>query len=133
MIFKTTHVFCNDFSFWAKSIHISYVKSSPQEVFLKKRCSEIIQQIYMRKPMLKYDFNFIELYWSNFIEITLWYGCSTVNVLYFFRTAFPKSTYEGLLLLRHFIINTANIFANLKTWVLATKIFGITVKVYLDF
>ena len=72
-------------------------------------------------------------YWNNFIEITLWHGCSLVNLFYFFRTAFPKSTYEGLLLLRHFIINTANIFTNLKRWVLGTKIFGITVKVYLDF
>ena len=28
----------------------------------------------------------------NFIEITLWHGCSPVNLLYIFRTAFTKNT-----------------------------------------
>ena len=34
----------------------------------------------------------------NFIEITLRYGCSLVNLLHIFRTAFPKNTTGGLLL-----------------------------------
>ena len=35
----------------------------------------------------------------NFIEIALWHGCVTVNLLHIFRTPFPKNTSEGLLLL----------------------------------
>ena len=34
----------------------------------------------------------------NFIKITLWHGCSPVNLLRIFRTPFYKNTYEGLLL-----------------------------------
>ena len=40
--------------------------------------------------MLKRDFN------SNFIKITLRYGCSPVNLLHIFRTPFTKNT-TGLL------------------------------------
>ena len=35
---------------------------------------------------------------SNFIKITLWHGCSLVNLLHIFRTLFPKSTSGRLLL-----------------------------------
>ena len=35
---------------------------------------------------------------SNFFEITLWYGCSHVNLLHIFRTPFPKNTAGWLLL-----------------------------------
>ena len=38
----------------------------------------------------------IKLLW-NFIEITLWYGGSPVNLLNIFRTSFHKNNYEGLL------------------------------------
>ena len=34
----------------------------------------------------------------NLTEITLWHGCSPVNLLYIFRTLFPKKTSGGLLL-----------------------------------
>ena len=34
----------------------------------------------------------------NFFEITLRYGCSDVNLLYIFKTAFPANTSGGLLL-----------------------------------
>ena len=63
---------------------------------LRKRCSENMRQIYRRTPMLKCDFNKVA---SNFIEITLWHGCSTVNLLHIFRTSFPKNTSARLLLL----------------------------------
>ena len=36
---------------------------------------------------------------NNFIYITLRHGCSPVNLLHIFRTAFLKNTSEGLLLL----------------------------------
>ena len=34
----------------------------------------------------------------NIIEIPLWHGCSSVNLLLIFRTLFPENTSEGLLL-----------------------------------
>ena len=34
----------------------------------------------------------------NFIEITLWYGCSPVNLLHIFRTPFTKNSSAWLLL-----------------------------------
>ena len=34
----------------------------------------------------------------NFIEITIWHGCSPVNLLHIFRTPFLKNTSDGLLL-----------------------------------
>ena len=39
--------------------------------------------------MSKCDFNKVA---SNFIGITLWHGCSPVNLLHCFRTPFPKNT-----------------------------------------
>ena len=48
-----------------------------------------IWQIYRRAPVLKFDFNKVA---SNFIEITLWQGCSPVNLLlHFFRSPFPRN------------------------------------------
>ena len=35
---------------------------------------------------------------NNFIEVTLWHGCSPVNLLHIFRKPFPKNTSGGLLL-----------------------------------
>ena len=63
-------------------------KQLPRSV-LRKRCSEITQQIYRRTPMPK----------SNFIEIVLRHGCSPVNLLHIFRTPFYKNT-SGWVLLR---------------------------------
>ena len=57
------------------------LQKQPSRGILKKRCSEIMQQIY-----------------SNFIEITFWHGCSPVNLLYIFRTTFSKNTSGWLLL-----------------------------------
>ena len=47
--------------------------------------------------MHKCHFNKVEL---QFIEITLWHGCSPVNLLLIFRTPFPKNT-SGQLLLKY--------------------------------
>ena len=69
-------------------------KQPPRGV-LRKRCSESIQQIYRRAPMLKCNFNKVA---SNVIEILLRYGCSFVNLLNIFRTPFRKNTSGGLLL-----------------------------------
>ena len=67
----------------------------PSRGVLRKRCSESIQQIYRRAPMLKCNFNKVA---RNVIEILLRYGCSFVNLLIIFRTPFPKNTSGGLLL-----------------------------------
>ena len=69
-------------------------KQPPRGV-LRKRCSESIQQIYRRAPMLKCNFNKVA---RNVIEILLRYGYSFVNLLIIFRTPFPKNTSGGLLL-----------------------------------
>ena len=69
-------------------------KQPPRGV-LRKRCSQSIQQIYRRAPMLKCNFNKVA---RNVIEILLRYGCSFVNLLIIFRTPFPKNTSGGLLL-----------------------------------
>ena len=69
-------------------------KQPPRGV-LRKRCSESIQQIYRRAPMLQCNFNKVA---RNVIEILLRYGCSFVNLLIIFRTPFPKNTSGGLLL-----------------------------------
>ena len=74
-----------------------FQKQPPRGV-LRKRCSENMQQIYRRTPKPKCDFNKVALL-CNFIEITRRLGCSHVNLLHIFRTPFPQSTSEWLLLL----------------------------------
>ena len=59
-------------------------QKQPTRDVLRKRCSDNMPQIYRRTPM------------PNTLH-----GCSPVNLLPFFRTAFPKNTTEGLLLKRH--------------------------------
>ena len=66
-------------------------RKQPSRGFLRKSCSENMQEIYRRTPMPKCDF-------IKFIEITLQLGCSPVNLLHTFRTLFHKNTYGGLLL-----------------------------------
>ena len=60
----------------------------------RKRCSEIMRQIYRRTPMLKCDFNKVD---CNFIEITLWQGCSPVNLLQISEYLFIRTPLEGCL------------------------------------
>ena len=56
-------------------------KSIRSEVFLVKRFLKICRKLL-----------------CNFIEITLWHGCSPVNLLHIFRTPFTKNTSGWLLL-----------------------------------
>ena len=70
------------------------------------RCSP--PQIFLGKGVLKICSKFTgeRLYrsvistklLSNFIEITLWHGFSSVNLLHNFRKPFPRNTSGGLLL-----------------------------------
>ena len=65
-------------------------QKQPSDNVLRKRRSENMQQICRRTAMLKCDF----------IEITLQYGCSPVNLLRLFRTCFLRTLTRLLLLLR---------------------------------
>ena len=71
----------------------SNVQKQPSSSVLRKRCPENIQQLYTNTPMLKCDFNKVAK-----LESSLRHGCSSVNLLYIFRTPFPKSTSRGLFL-----------------------------------
>ena len=72
---------------------ISLRQKQPPRGVPWKRCSENMQQIYRRTPMLD----------SNFIEIALRHGCSPVNLLHIFKIPFPKKTTGRLHLLRYSI------------------------------
>ena len=74
-------------------LRIGWFRVSPLEVFVQKNilkmCSKFTGEHPYRSVIL------IKLQ-SNIIEITLWHGCSPVNLLNLlniFRTLFPKSTY----------------------------------------
>ena len=58
-------------------------KRQPSRGVLSKKCSENMQKMYRRAPML-----------CKFIEITLQHGCSTVNLLHIFRTLFIRTPME---------------------------------------
>ena len=72
-------------------------QKQPSRGVFRKRCSESMQQIYLRTSMTKCDFNKAALL-CNFTEITVRYACSPVNLLHFFRIPFRKNTTVQLLL-----------------------------------
>ena len=80
-------------------------RSSPPEVLLGKGVLKICRKFTGQHPC--WSVISIE---SNFIEITLWHGCSPVNLLYIFRTLFPKNITIGPLLLRELLQNQEFIF-----------------------
>ena len=64
-----------------------------------KSDSEIMQQIYRRTLMPKFDFDKVVLRCKvTLLKIILWHGYSPVNFLHIFRTPFPKNASGGLLL-----------------------------------
>ena len=69
-------------------------RSTPSELFLGKDVLKICSKFTGEQPCR----NVIPIkFQSKFIEITLQYGCSPVNLLHIFRTLFDKNTYGGLL------------------------------------
>ena len=70
---------------------ITYIQKQPSRGVLKKRYSENLQQSYMRTPMLKW------LY--NFIEITLRHGSSPVICSIFSEHVFLTTPLEGCFLI----------------------------------
>ena len=87
-------------SWVVSSVHGEYKdqKQTPRG-FLRKRCSENMQQSYRRTPMPKCDFNkvVLQLYWNC---TSSW--CSPVNLQHIFRTPFPNNT-SGQLLLKDIV------------------------------
>ena len=72
-----------------------HFRSSFPEVFLEKGILKICSKFTGEHPCriaisIKLQ--------SNFIEIALWYGCSSVNLLHIFRKSSPENTSGGLLL-----------------------------------
>ena len=67
-----------------QSSEYAFQKQTSGDV-LNNSCSENMQQIYRNLR-------------SNFTEITLWHGCSPVNLLLIFRTPFFRNTSGWLLL-----------------------------------
>ena len=70
-------------------------RSSHSAVFLRKGVLKVCSKFTGEHPCRSVIS--IKLLW-NFIEITLWHGCSPVNLLHIFRTRFLKNTSGWLLL-----------------------------------
>ena len=60
------------------------VKGSPPEVFLGQGALKICRNATGVQKLT-----------SNFIEIALRHGCSTVNLLHIFGTSFPRARLKG--------------------------------------
>ena len=93
-----------------------YFKKQPSRGVLRKRYSKNMKQIYRRTPMPNCDFNKVAylqaelpcrsvIWLFTFSQITLRHGCSPVNLLHIFITAFLKNT-SGWLLLRLFVTSS---------------------------
>ena len=74
---------------------VNIYKSSRPEVFKGKGALKICSKFTEEHPCRSAISIKLQ---SNFIEITLRYGCSFVSLLHIFRTPFHKSISEGLLL-----------------------------------
>ena len=83
------------YSWYMTRFFNSEYQKQPSRGVLKKRCSENMQQIYRRIPVLKCDFNKVafQLYW-NYTR----HECCPVNLLHIVRTSLPKNTSGRLLL-----------------------------------
>ena len=77
---------------------INQCQSSHLEVFLGEGVLKICSKFTGEHPCRSVYHRSVTHTLSNFIEIALWRGCSPVNLLYIFRTPFPKSTSIWLLL-----------------------------------
>ena len=84
------------------------MKQPPRIVFIGKGVMKICSKFTGEHPCLSAIS--VKLL-CNFIEITLRYGCSPVNVMHIFRTPFPKNTSGRLVMnLKH---STTYIHSNL--------------------
>ena len=79
-------------------LSIGIIRSSHPEVLLIKDALKICSKFTGGHPC--WSVISIKLQ-SNSIEIALWHGCFSVNLLHIFRTTFPRNT-SGWLLLKMF-------------------------------
>ena len=77
----------------SKQLSAAVFRKKPSRGVLRKRCSKYMLQIYRREPMPKCDFYKVakHSYWN---QTSAW--LFPVNLLYIFRTPFPKNTCGGL-------------------------------------
>ena len=87
---RTTNLFFHK----KEHLRIRFFQKQPPKGVLKKRCSGNIQQIYRRNPCQ----SAISHKLQTQVEITLWHGCSPVNLLHIFSTDFSRNTSGWLLL-----------------------------------
>ena len=69
--------------------------SSPSEVILRKSVPKVCCKFTGQHPCRRMILIKLQ---SNAIEVSLWHGCSPVNLLHIFRTTFPKNISGWLLL-----------------------------------
>ena len=84
-------------------------RSSHPKVFLRKGVLRIYSKFTGEQPCRSAIS--VKLL-CNFIKITLWHGCSPVNVLHISSTPFPNNTSDGCLLRRYKIL-----FAHIKIFI----------------
>ena len=91
--------------------HVTKVISFDYSNFLRDTFSILFRssrpEVFLRKGLLKIRSKFVEEHpcrsaisvklLCNFIKIALWHGCSSVNLLHFFRAPFLKNTLGWLL------------------------------------
>ena len=121
-------------SFESEDNPLGSIRGSHPEMFLRKGVLKIYSKFtgeYLYRKVISIKLQ------SNFIEITLRHGFSTVNLLYVFRKAFPKNTSGQLLLANLFelgylftpdlnTVNTPDVTVFfLVTFALTTKFFSL--------
>ena len=67
------------------------IRSSPLEVMLWKCVLKICSKFTGEDPCR----SIILMLQNSFIEITLWHGCSPLNLFHSFITRFPKNTWKA--------------------------------------
>ena len=85
--------FLHKLRFVFKLLNRSWAEAALQKSSYE-RCSENMQQNYRRTPVLKYDFNKVEM---QLFEITFWHGCFPINLRHISRTLFHKISFGRLL------------------------------------
>ena len=70
-----------------------FYRSSRTEVLLGKNILKICSKFTVEQPCRKVVSIKLQ---NSFIEITLWHGCSSVNLVHIFRTPFLKNTFGRL-------------------------------------
>ena len=88
------------YKLWKHQKTLMFSKRGHPQVFLGKGVLKICSKFTGKQPCRSVIS--IELL-CNFVEVTLWHGCSPVNLLHFFRTAFYKNIYGALLLCFHWV------------------------------